>query len=375
MKKLTRWLFVLVLGISMIVTFSLVGCQPTAPTESAAPTEAAVTEGTEAVETEAEVTKFKVGLSNGPFTHSWRVEMIESVQKEAGYYEEQGLIDEIIIQNAGTDVNTQIQQIRNLIASDIDLLLIIPNSATALNPVIEEAQAKDITVIVYEQPVDNPNVVNIFIDQNEWMGMLTEWLCEKLGGKGDIVYLSGITDQPISIARDEVALETLKKYPDIKLLTQQNGQWDVAPSQQVMTDILASFPNIDGVLTQDGQALGIVRAFRAAGRDLPIMTGDHQVNFIKEWKKLKDEVGFESYEPTNPPGEAVNDTLGVGIRLLQGKQLKPEVLIDNHIIHIDILKVIDNSNIDEVYEEYKDWADSYYVNHWYSQEELDALFQ
>jgi ABC-type sugar transport system substrate-binding protein len=319
--------------------------------------------------------KFKVGVSNGPFTHSWRVQMIESVQKEFEFYREQGLVSKLTIQNAGTDVNTQIAQIRNLIASGIDLLLIIPNSATALNPVIEEAQEAGITVIVYEQPIDNPNVLNVFIDQKEWMGKLTDWFVKKLNGTGDVVYLSGIPDQPISIARDKVAMEIMAEYPNIKVLTVAPGYWSAPSAQQAMTDILASFPKIDGVLTQDGQALGIVRAFQAAGRALPIMTGDHQVNFIKEWKKLKDERGFESYEPTNPPGEAVNDALGIGLRLLQGKKLKPEVVIDNHIVHIDIKFVIDNSNIDRIYEEYKDWADSYYVNHWYTQEELDQLFQ
>ena len=33
-----------------------------------------------------------------------------------------------------------------------------------------------------------------------------------------------------------------------------------------MTDLLGSFPNIDGVLTQDGMSLGIIRAFEAAGK-------------------------------------------------------------------------------------------------------------
>lgn len=319
--------------------------------------------------------KFNVGLSNGPFTHSWRVEMIESIQEEFAFYKEKGIVDKLTIQNAGTDVNTQIAQIRNLIASGIDLLLIIPNSATALTPVIEEAQEAGITVIVYEQPIENKDVLNVFIDQNEWMGKLTQWFVDELGGKGDIVYLSGIPDQPISVARDKVAMDILKKYPDINVLTVAHGYWGAPSAQQAMSDILASFPNIDGVLTQDGQALGIVRAFQAAGRELPVITGDHQVNFIKEWKKLKDSVGFRSFEPTNPPGEAVNDALGIGIRLLQGKELKENVLIDGHKIHIPITFVIDNSNIDDIYEEYKDWADSYYVNHWMSQAELDALFK
>ncbi len=315
-----------------------------------------------------------VGLSNGPFTHSWRVQMIESLQKEFEFYKEKGWVSKLIIQNAGEDVNTQIAQIRNLIASGVNLLLINPNSATALNPVIDEAQKAGVTVIVYDMAVDNPKVLNVFMDQAEWQGPLTEWLCKQLGGKGNIVYISGIADQPGNIQRDKAAEQVLAKYPNVKVLAKANGNWDQAAAQQKMTDILASFPQIDGVLTQDGMALGCIRAFQAAGKKVPIVTGETQVAFIKFWKKLKDETGFVTYGIENSPG-AVCTSLGIGLRLLQGKKLKPELLKDGHILNTKPVLFVDNNTIDKVYDQYKDWADSYYVNTWYSQEQIDALFQ
>ena len=38
----------------------------------------------------------------------------------------------------------------------------------------------------------------------------------------------------------------------LKVLNNANGDWDHAKAQQVMSSILASQPNIDGVFTQDG---------------------------------------------------------------------------------------------------------------------------
>ena len=52
-----------------------------------------------------------VGLSNGPFTHSWRVQMAESLQQQFEVYRDKGWVSKLIIQNAGPDVNTQIAQI------------------------------------------------------------------------------------------------------------------------------------------------------------------------------------------------------------------------------------------------------------------------
>ncbi len=327
---------------------------------------------------------FVIGLSNGPFTHSWRVEMLESLQQQFDIYKEKGWVSKLIVQNAGPDVNTQIAQIRNLIASKVNLLLVNPNSGTALNPVLTEAKNAGIVVIVYDQPVKPPEgVLNVWMNQEWWQSPLAEWLVKQLNGKGNIVYISGIADQPGNIARDKAAEAVLAKYPDINLLTKANGNWDQAAAQQVMTDLLASFPTIDGVLTQDGMTLGIIRAFEAAGKKLPPITGETQVAFIKEWKKMKDEKGFNTVGIENSPG-AICTSLGIGVRLLQGKKLKADVLIDPntgkpapgaYTIWTHPSLQVDNSNIDKVYDEYKDWADSYYVNTWYTEAQIDALFQ
>lgn len=327
---------------------------------------------------------FVVGLSNGPFTHSWRVQMIESLQKQADAYKAKGWVSKLIIQNAGPDVNTQIAQIRNLIASNVNLLLVNPNSASALQPVLQEAVASGIRVIVYDQPAQVPKgVLNVYMNQSWWQGPITEWLCKKLNGHGDIVYISGIADQPGNIDRDKAAEAVLAKYPGIKVLAKANGNWDQAAAQQAMTTLLASFPHIDGVLTQDGMSLGIIRAFQAAGRPLPVITGETQVAFVKEWKKLKDQTGFSTIGITNSPG-AVATSLGIGIRLLQGKKLKPDVLLDpktgkpsadGNTIWLRPALTVTDANIDQIYNEYKDWANSYYVNSWYSEAQINALFQ
>ena len=333
----------------------------------------------------AEASKgFVVGLSNGPFTHSWRVEMLESLQKQFDVYKERGWASKLIVQNAGPDVNTQIAQIRNLIASKVNLLLVNPNSGTALNPVLTEAKNAGIVVIVYDQPVKPPEgVLNVWMNQVWWEAPLAEWLVKQLNGRGNIVYISGIADQPGNIARDQAADAVLAKYPNIHLLAKANGNWDQAAAQQVMTDLLGSFPNIDGVLTQDGMTLGIIRAFEAAGKRLPPITGETQVAFIKDWKQRKDDNGFNTVGIENSPG-AICTSLGIGLRLLQGKKLKADVLIDPitglpapgaYTIWTHPSLQVDNNNIDKVYAEYKDWADSYYVNTWYTEAQIDALFQ
>jgi ribose transport system substrate-binding protein len=309
---------------------------------------------------------FVVGLSNGPFTHSWRVQMIESLHNQVEAYVAKGWVSKLIVQNAGEDVNTQIAQIRNLIQSKVNLILINPNSATALNPVIKEAQAAGITCILYDQPIDNTPTLNVYMNQSWWMGPIVDWMAKQLNGQGNIVYISGIADQPGNIARDKAAAETLKKYPGIKVLATANGNWDQAAAQQKMTDLLGSFPNLDGVLTQDGMTLGILRAFDAAGRKIPVVTGETQVAFIKEWAKRKASSGFSTFGVENSPG-AVCTSLGIGVRLLQGKKLKADAFAAPNVIWTKPALFVDNNNIDAIFAKYKDTLDSFYVNQWYSE--------
>ena len=44
---------------------------------------------------------------------------------------------------------------------------------------------------------------------------------------------------------------------------------------------------MDGLVTQDGESLGAIRAFEAAGRALPIMNGEGRLPYLDYWLKNK----------------------------------------------------------------------------------------
>lgn len=273
MKKLLSMLLVVALMATLFV-----GCSKEQEPE-------VVETETETSEVEASVVPeggYVIGVSNGYIGNGWRTQMIDSIEKLGEYYKGQGLVKEIIIQNAGVDVNNQIAQIRNLINSDVDLLMIDPNSETALSPVIEEAYEAGIPVIAFDAPVMSDKALNVVIDQVAWGKNLAQWLVDELGGEGDIVIVSGIAGHPANVNRLKGMAEVLEANPGINVLTEVNGNWDQASAQQAMSNLIASYPEIDGVLTQDGMALGVVNAYEAAGKDMPVITGETMMGFIKK---------------------------------------------------------------------------------------------
>jgi len=381
----------IVICMMMVAVFALAGCAPAAPAE--APAEEPAAEEPAAEEPAAEEPAaeeptadepvepaedapeeaYLIGFSNGYIGNGWRTQMIDSVEDLAAFYKGKGYIEDIIIQNAGLDVNNQIAQIRNMINAGVDCLLIDPNSETALNPVIEEAVDQGILVISLDQPVTSESAINVVIDQAKWGGNLAQWLCDELGGEGDIVIVEGLAGHPANVNRVKGMNEVLAANPGVNVLANVNGNWDQASSQQVMSDLLATYPDLDGVLTQDGMALGVVNAFQAADREIPVVTGELMMGFVKEWKVLKDEAGFSTYGQNNPPGIGAT-ALGMAIRLLQGKEFKDGVL-DGNNFYYEVKDHVTNDNFEEYFEKYQHEPDAYFIDEWLTEDELDALFE
>jgi ribose transport system substrate-binding protein len=286
-------------------------------------------------------------------------------------------VDTLTITHAGSDVDLQISQIRNMINSGIKLLLINPLSSTALNPVIEEAVSMGVLVIVFDQEISSTKAVQVVPDQTDFIQRITQFVIDQLGGKGNVVYVSGYDGQPANTLRDNVVYGLVAKNPGIKVLTKVNGNWDPTTAQQVMADVLAAFPKIDGVLSQDGMQLGVIRAFENANRPLVPITGDSTIEFLAKWRELRDKSGFKTLGCINGPGFTANLALGIGIRLLRGQELKPGVMggPNKNVLSIKLMPIT-NDNLDQLYEEHlskRGIAD--FIDGWYSQEEIDALFK
>ena len=114
-----------------------------------------------------------------------------------------GLTTELVIESADTDVAGQIQQLQNLIAKEVDAILVNPGDVNGLNATLVEALAKGIIVISVDQELNVPSVYNVGIDQKEWAKTTAAWLAENLGGEGDIVEIEGFPGHPAKVARME----------------------------------------------------------------------------------------------------------------------------------------------------------------------------
>lgn len=311
-----------------------------------------------------------IGLSNAFIGSEYRTQMVADVEEVFAEYKAEGLVDELVLENADADTNGQIQQIRNLINKGVDAIVVDPSSETALNEVFKEATDRGIIVLAVDQAVTEPSVTNVVIDQGEWARPSSEWLAGQVGEGGKIVVVNGISGHPANEVRWEVA-SSVFEAAGVEVLTVADGGWDQATGQQVMSSLLATYPDINGVWTQDGMAEGIFRAVQAADKlgDIAI-SGEARGGFMRMWSETE---GFESIGVVNPPGTA-GTAVHVAIGLLQGKEFADGTLDGNTLTLVDP-PVVTTDNFAENWDAIKDRGDAYVMDSVLTRAEVAKFFK
>ncbi|REE07106.1 monosaccharide ABC transporter substrate-binding protein (CUT2 family) [Paraburkholderia sp. BL27I4N3] len=158
------------------------------------------------------------------------------------------------VQVAGPNAQKQIQQIHAMVQAGAKAIIVYPISPTALNQVVKEACDKGVAVFAYDAEITEPCAHNVHIDQYAAGKEAAEWLVKKMGGKGNVVYISGVPGTSTDSTRTKASMDVFAKYPGIKVIAQGVGMWSQAVARTEMSKILATHPwdQIDGLLVQAG---------------------------------------------------------------------------------------------------------------------------
>ena len=258
---------------------------------------------------------FVIGVSNTLAGNGWREQMICSVKAQALA---SGKVSKVIAISKNGGPTEQIQDLQNLISQGANAIIVNPSDREKLNPVIQQATQKKIVVVAVDQAVSEPTAYVATNDQVAYGRLGAEWLAEKLGGKGNVLYMRGIDGVPADSDRDKGFQEVMAANPDIKIKEVFTG-WDFTKGGDIAVQELTS-GNYDGVWTS-GIDYTVVNAFKTVGKDpVPVVGADNN-QFIQQ---LLD--GSPGAAVTNP---AVIGGVGTAIALdvLQGKTVKRETLL------------------------------------------------
>jgi ribose transport system substrate-binding protein len=247
---------VLVLILSLVTMFGLVACN----------SDAGSSDGKEKDDT------LKIGISLPSATHGWMGALIDSAEKQAKELKKSDGI-EYVMTNAA-DPNKQANDVDDLIAQDVDVIVMLPIESAALSPVGQKIKDAGIPLVIVDRELENDAATVVVKGDNEGIGVNAgKYFVEKLNGKGKVVEITG---PPSSVTEQRGAgFKEAMENSDIEIIASQSGDFSTEKSLEVMQNILQAHPEIDAVFTQDdGMALGVLQAIKEAGRkDIQFVTG------------------------------------------------------------------------------------------------------
>ena len=108
-----------------------------------------------------------------------------------------------------------------------------------------------------------------------------------MGGEGSLVMLGGIAGNSYSQGVYDGVVRALEDYPGITLLNEDgpvSTDWEPGKTQQVVAGLITSYGDIDGIVSDyGGGSVGGIRAFQAAGKELPVWTANDSNEFACLW--------------------------------------------------------------------------------------------
>jgi len=224
--------------------------------------------------------KLKIALSNSYIGNKWRIEM-ENLFKAALQMEPYKSQVEGSWFNSGNDVSQQSQQITGLIGERVDAIVINAASPTGLNGIINQATSRGILVVSYDNVVTAPTAIKVNTDQFAFGKKLADFLVQKLGGKGNVIMVTGVAGTFVDQQRNAGAESVWKQNPGIHVVNRYTGMWDSSTAERNTAAILPSLPKIDGIWCQGGTD-GVLKAFISAKRTpLPPTAGEAENGFRK----------------------------------------------------------------------------------------------
>jgi len=207
--------------------------------------------------------KYRIGFSQCTGGDNWRKSMLESMYRELSFHPGA----ELIYKDAHDNSALQIAQIRELLADKIDILLVSPNQAQPLTPVVEEAFNEGIPVIFIDRKTTSSQY-NSFIGANNYeIGKLAGvYAAHLLHEKGKIIEILGLQGSTPSIERQRGFADGISAYPHIQLIDQIYGNWQKPIASAALGSIKGVLAKADLVFAHnDPMTLGAYEVYKNAG--------------------------------------------------------------------------------------------------------------
>ncbi len=210
----------------------------------------------------------RIGVSMGTLSNNFQTLIVNGMEDYA-----KSIGVELQIEDATTDVNKQLDQVKNFAAGGVSAIIVDPvdsDGTPALSKVAEDAGIPLIYVNVQPTDLNTLGKQQAFVGSNETESgtLQTKEVCRMLGGKGNVVIMIGDLTSQAARQRTQDVHDVVKtpECSGIKVAQEQVGNWSRVNGADLVSNWLTSGVEFDAIIANnDEMALGAISALKAAG--------------------------------------------------------------------------------------------------------------
>ncbi|MDR0864413.1 MAG: substrate-binding domain-containing protein, partial [Candidatus Symbiothrix sp.] len=194
----------------------------------------------------------------------WRQKMNTEMQHEILLHSGVALEIKTVVD----DTEKQIRDIQEFIDQKVDLIIVSPNKAAPITPVVEKAYEAGIPVVLVDRKIMSDKYTAFIGADNYQIGKeVGNYIVKLLEGKGNIVELRGLDGSTPATERHQGFYSIISHYPAIKWVYDADCAWLKEAAENKMEVALAAHPDIDLVFAHnDRMAMGAYNAAKSLNR-------------------------------------------------------------------------------------------------------------
>lgn len=211
---------------------------------------------------------YKIGVSQCS-QDDWRTKMNDEINREIMFHE-----DAVVeIRSADDNNERQISDIRYFADNDFDIIIVSPNEAAALTPIIKEVYERGIPVVVFDRNINGDTyTARIGVDDEGLGRSAAHYALHMLGSEAKAIEIYGLSGSTPAEGRHKGFVGEFEAGGGT-VLAGVPGNWNKEDAVQVVDSLLTVYPDVDLIFAHnDRMAIGASEvASRRGRRDIKII--------------------------------------------------------------------------------------------------------
>lgn len=174
---------------------------------------------------------------------------------------------EVLERNANEDANRQLEQVNDCITQNVDGIILIPQDGESAATIVNEAQAADVPIAVFNRPPSDLSKGIIVVADNKTIAeqaadFVLSKAVEKAGGeKVTPLIVVGDLGDPNAVGRKEGFYAAVEKHKDsLNTPIEVASNWDAATALANLEAAVTANPKIDVLFTSSDFLFPTIRS-------------------------------------------------------------------------------------------------------------------